>query len=93
MDKQWRIERDELPEEFSSLTEAGAFWDTHSTADYEDVMEDVAFEITLTGKPTYYFAVAKDMAKALHDVAQQQGVSTQTLINLWLQEKLIHTTS
>lgn len=93
MDKQLITERDELPEEFSSLTEAGAFWDTHSTADYEDVMADVAFDIQVTGKPTYYFAVAKDMAKALHEVAQQQGISTQTLINLWLQEKLIHTTS
>jgi hypothetical protein len=26
----------------------------------------------------------------LQAVAQQQGISTQTLINLWLQEKLIH---
>jgi CopG antitoxin of type II toxin-antitoxin system len=93
MDKQLSIERDPLPEEFASLTEAGAFWDTHSTADYEDVMEDVAFEVNLTGKPTYYFAVAKDIATALHDVAQQQGVSTQTLINLWLQEKLIFMTN
>ncbi|MBX3010409.1 MAG: hypothetical protein KF832_02840 [Caldilineaceae bacterium] len=93
MDKQLLTECDELPEEFSSLAEAGAFWDTHSTADYEDMMEDVAFEIDLTRKPTYYFAVAKDLATALHDVAQQQGISTQTLINLWLQEKLIHTTS
>lgn len=93
MDKHLLTKRDELPEEFSSLTEAGAFWDTHSTADYEDVMEDAAFDMTLTGKPIYYVAVAKDMATALHDVAQQQGISTQTLINLWLQEKLLHTIS
>ncbi len=65
MDKQLLLERDPLPEEFASLMEAGAFWDTHSTADYEDVMEDVAFEVNLTGKPTYYFAVAKDIATTL----------------------------
>ena len=90
MDKQPPLERDPLPEEFASLTEAGAFWDTHSTADYEDVMEDVPFEVNLTGKPAYYFAVAKDIAVELQTVAQQQGISTQTLINLWLQEKLLH---
>ena len=42
MDKQLPLESDYLPEEFTSLAEAGAFWDTHSTADYEDFMEDVA---------------------------------------------------
>ncbi|MBU4373975.1 MAG: BrnA antitoxin family protein [Candidatus Methanoperedenaceae archaeon] len=30
-----------MPEEFGSLEEFWAFWDTHSTADYEDLMEDV----------------------------------------------------
>lgn len=93
MDKQPQIERDPLPESFASLTEAAEFWDTHSTADYDDLMEDVAFAVNLTEKPTYYFAIAKDIAAALHDIAQQQGVSTQTLINLWLQEKLIHNAS
>jgi len=36
MDKHLPLERDPLPEEFASLTEAGTFWDTHSTAAYED---------------------------------------------------------
>ncbi len=30
--------RDPLPESFDSLDEAGAFWDTHSSADYGDLM-------------------------------------------------------
>jgi hypothetical protein len=89
-DQQQTVECAPLPEEFASLVEAAAFWDTHSTADYEELMEEVAFEINLTGRPTYYFAVAKDMVTQLQAVAQQQGISTQTLINLWLQEKLIH---
>lgn len=93
MDKQPLSERDPLPEEFTSLAEAGAFWDTHSTADYEDGMEDVAFAINLTGKPTYYFAIAKNIVAELQTVAHQQGISTQTLINLWLQEKLMHLTN
>jgi predicted HicB family RNase H-like nuclease len=93
MDNQQLSGRDPLPDEFASLTAAGEFWDTHSTADYEEDMSDVSFEVNLTGKPTYYFAIAKDIAAALQNVAQQQGISTQTLINLWLQEKLIHMTN
>lgn len=34
-------QRDPLPENFYSLEEFWAFWDTHSTADYEDLIEDV----------------------------------------------------
>lgn len=30
--------RDELPEEFTSLREAGEFWDTHDSGEYEDAM-------------------------------------------------------
>jgi hypothetical protein len=90
MDKQPTTKRDPLPEEFASLAEAGAFWDTHSTADYEDVMEEAAFEVNLTGQPTYYFAIAKNIVAELQTIAHQQGISTQTLINLWLQEKLMH---
>jgi len=32
-----RLECDSLPEALDSLAQAGAFWDAHSTADYEDV--------------------------------------------------------
>ncbi len=54
MNKQLAPERDPLPESFASLEEAGEFWDTHCSADYEDLMEDVDFEIDLAEKPTYY---------------------------------------
>lgn len=36
------LQRDPLPDNFDSLEEFWAFWNTHSTADYEDQMEDVA---------------------------------------------------
>jgi len=34
-----------------------------------------------------YCAVAKDILAQVRDQARRQGVSTETLINLWLQEK------
>jgi hypothetical protein len=36
--------RDPLPEEFGSLEEAGEFWDTHDSTDYEEYMKDVRVE-------------------------------------------------
>lgn len=35
-------QRDPLPDNFDSLGEFEAFWDAHSTADYEDLMEEEA---------------------------------------------------
>ncbi len=76
-----------LPENFDSLEELWGFWDTHSSADYEDLMETVEVEIELTSSKIYC-AIAKDLLFEVRTQARQQGVSTETLINLWLQEKL-----
>ena len=38
--------RTPIPENFASAEEAVEFWDRHSTADYEDLMEDVEMELS-----------------------------------------------
>jgi hypothetical protein len=78
---------DELPENFDSLETFWEFWDTHSSADYEDFMEAVEVEVELSSDKMYC-AIAKDLLRQVRTQARQQGVSTETLINLWLQEKL-----
>lgn len=45
MRKDNKLKRDQLPENFTSLEEFWTFWDTHSTSDYEDMMEDVDIQI------------------------------------------------
>lgn len=84
-------QRDLLPENFDSLEEFWAFWDTHSTADYEDFMEDVDVQINLRSSKMYC-AVEKDLITQLRTQARQEGVSTETLINLWLREKVTEAT-
>jgi hypothetical protein len=81
------VPKDALPENFTTLEELSDFWDTHSTADYEEVMEPVEVEVDLSSSKVYC-PVAKDLLRQVRRQAQQQGVSTETLINLWLQEKL-----
>lgn len=81
------MSRDMLPENFDTVDELWSFWDTHSSADYEDVMESVEVEVDLSTSRVYC-PVAKDLVRQVRSRARQQGVSTETLINLWLQEKL-----
>ncbi len=79
--------RDMLPENFDTVEELWSFWDTHSSADYEDIMESVEVEVDLSTSRVYC-PVAKDLVRQVRSRARQQGVSTETLINIWLQEKL-----
>ncbi len=83
------VQRDPLPENFNSLEDFWEFWDSHSSADYEDFMEPVDVEIELSSNKVYC-AIAKNVFAQIRSQAFQQGVSTETLINLWLQEKISH---
>lgn len=78
---------DPIPEQFATLEEAGEFWGSHDLADYWDSTEEIAFEVDLQSR-RYLVAVDPELAKELTTVAHQRGLSTETLINLWLNEKL-----
>lgn len=78
---------DPLPESFVSLDDAGAFWDAHSSADYEDEMEDVEVEVDLSSN-ALYCPIEKDLARQLRAHAKRRGVSTEELVRLWLKEKI-----
>jgi hypothetical protein len=78
--------RDPLPESFDSLAEAAEFWDTHDSADYEDIMEDVDFEVDIK-RHIYFVPVAESVFGIVREKARSQGVSTETMVNLLLQEQ------
>ena len=52
-----------------------------------DRTESVEFEVELDTSVAY-FPVEVSLATQLRQVAQQRGVSAQTLLNLWVQEKV-----
>jgi len=81
------VTNDVLPENFDTVEEMWSFWDTHSSADFEDAMEPIEVEIDLSSSRVYC-PVAKDLVRQVRSRARQQGVSTETLINIWLQERL-----
>lgn len=82
--------RDPLPEQFNSAEEAGEFWDTHSGADYEEFMRAAHFDVDLKNHSTEV-RVSDDVIRAVRKIARRQGVTSETLVNLWLQEKAVVT--
>jgi len=79
--------KDILPENFTGIEEFSDFWDNHSSADYEDDMKSVEVQIELSSGKAYC-PVAKELLRHVRKQAHLQGVSTETLVNLWLQERL-----
>jgi len=81
-----RKQRDPLPEHFNSIEEAGEFWDTHDSGDYEDYMQDVECEFEIN-RSVYRVSLDSDLYRKVTAIAQTRGVSAETLVNLWVQEK------
>ena len=73
-----------IPDDMS-IEEASAFWDTHSVADYPSHV--VQMEYT-PGERTTFVAIASDLLAQVEKRAKERGVSIETLVNLWVQEKL-----
>ena len=71
----------------TSYREIGEFWDTHDLGDYWDKTRPVEFEIDIQSEETYY-PVDAVLSKRIHSIAQRRGVSPETLLNLWIQEKV-----
>jgi hypothetical protein len=51
-------------------------------------METVEVDIDISSSKVYC-AIAKDLLTRVRAQAQQQGISTETLVNLWLQERIV----
>ncbi|MEW6210196.1 MAG: CopG family antitoxin [Acidobacteriota bacterium] len=80
-------ERDAIPENFESIEEAAEFWDSHDMSDYWDLTREARFDVDIQRR-VFLTALEPELAKKLTDCARRQGVSTETLINVWLSEKL-----
>lgn len=73
--------------EATSYKEIGEFWDTHDLSDFWDKTKAASFEVDIESEVTYY-AVDKMLSEKIRAIAQNRGITADTLINLWVQEKL-----
>jgi hypothetical protein len=71
----------------TSYKEIGEFWDTHDLSDFWDKTKEAQFDIDIESEVTYY-ALDRTLSEKIQSLAQKRGVTADTLINLWVQEKL-----
>ena len=70
-----------------SYAEIGEFWDTHDLADYWEQTQPVDFEIDIQSEVLYY-RLDRILSSKVRFIAERRGVSPETLVNLWVQEKI-----
>ena len=71
----------------SSYQEIGEFWSKHDLAKFWEQTEPAEFEVEIESEKRYY-PIDRDLSLELSKIAQRRGVSTETLLNLWIKEKV-----
>ncbi len=71
----------------SSYQEIGEFWDTHDLSEFWEQTRAARFEVDIQTQRIYYPVDCK-LSERILELAKKRGVSAETLINLWLSEKL-----
>ena len=79
--------RDPIPESFASAEEAGEFWDTHDLGEYLDQTKDADVNFNLKRRH-FFIGIEPGIAQDLQRISEREGISTETMANLWLKEKI-----
>lgn len=72
----------------NSYEEIAEFWDTHSLADYWEQTEPVEFELDPQARRRYLVALDPELLQRIQKLAQVRGLSTESLVNLLLEQRL-----
>jgi hypothetical protein len=64
----------------------GEFWDTQSLADYWDQGHDVEIEVNIPRR--HRVAIEAETFERIAAESRQRGILPETLINMWLAERL-----
>lgn len=75
---------------FASPEEEAAFWDRHSTADFEDDWESVAVSVTpnISSRYVVQFELDADAFHCLRDVGRKCGWSLSDFAQSWAKQAL-----
>ena len=69
-----------------TLEKMGEFWDTHDFTDFDTDAPDVEFKISCA------IPIELDLLSSVEKQARQRGIKVETLVNLWLQQKIAEQT-
>ena len=70
-----------------SYAEIGEFWDEHDLSDFWGKTRRVRFDVVVEPEATYY-PIEKGLSEEIQTAARKRGVSSDTLVNLWLEQKI-----
>lgn len=79
--------KNSLPQHFESAEQAGAFWDTHSAADYWDETEEARMEFVLQER-VFMVPVGSQLYFRIKQHAQAEQRSVEELISTLLEHEL-----
>jgi hypothetical protein len=79
--------KESIPKQFATLETAADFWDKHDLADYWRDTKEVKVDVKVPPTPRY-IPLEKEIAKFIAKIARDQHVTPETLVNLWLKERL-----
>jgi predicted DNA binding CopG/RHH family protein len=74
--------------EFANIEEEAAFWDTHSTTDYEDEFKPVSVRFAKRLSTGVTIRLDPETLQRLRAIAREQGIGPTTLIRMWVLERL-----
>jgi hypothetical protein len=77
-----------ISEEFSSIKEAADFWDTHDLTDFWEDTKEIKCDSRVPSVPRY-IPLEKEIAEKIVKISRQQHISSETLVNLWIKERLL----
>jgi len=70
----------------NSIEKIGEFWDKHDFTDFDDPnAPDIEFHVSVA------ISVEPDLLSDIEELAHLRGINVETLVNLWLKEKLVET--
>ncbi len=71
----------------SSYQMIGEYWDNHDLADIWEQTEPLELDVNIQSERKYY-PIDSYISERLIEIAIKRGISPETLVNLWLQEKI-----
>ena len=77
--------REPLPEAFTSEEEAGEFWDSHSTSEYEEYLEPADVKIDIQHR-RFEIELDRETFLALNAYAKKANISVKNLASSIIKE-------
>jgi len=70
-----------------TLEEMAEFWDTHSLADFNDQTHEVEMTFDPSARRSVV-GIETELMAEIRRIAKERQVSTQTLVNVWLRQRV-----